>query len=115
MESDTRDPRVRLEIAYWIDCSVCGPDADPPAPRFTSEADLWHELLRPDERGWIRLDDGRILCPVHRRVAECDRNGNAMSAWIEHPLDDGLKWRFCLRCGSQFGQRISKFELRAES
>jgi hypothetical protein len=67
---------------------------------------MWQSLLHPDESGWIRLDDGRVLCPAHRRVAACDRDHHVMLPWHEHPLDDGLAWRYCKRCGGQFEQRI---------
>lgn len=106
MEPEPQDPRVMSETHYWIDCSVCGPAAEPPAPRFTSEAELWRQLLSPSEHGWVRRDDGRILCPAHRRVALCDEGDHEMTRWIEHPLDDELDWRFCRRCGAQFEQRI---------
>jgi len=105
VESESRDPRVRSETLYWIDCSACNAADGLRAPRFRSEEDLWHALLTAD-RGWIRLDDGRVLCPIHRRVAECDSNGHAVTLWAAHPLDANLAWRCCTRCGSLFEQRV---------
>ena len=102
---ESRDHRVRSETTFWIDCSACGPDAAPAPPRFRSENELWDALLHPDDDGWIRRDDGRILCPVHRRIAECDEHGHVLSSWTTHPLDDGLEWRSCSRCGAEFAQR----------
>jgi hypothetical protein len=96
---------VRTETRYWIDCTVCGPDADPPVPRFNSERELWQYLFGPDEWGWVRLDDGRILCPAHRRVDQCHRDGHTVSEWTEHPLYDDTEWRYCIRCGARFEQR----------
>ncbi len=101
-----RDPRVRSETTYWIECTICGPDADPPPPRYWSEDDLWASLLRWDDSGWTRRDDGRILCNVHRQLARCEAEGHLEMRWTEHPLDDEMDWRYCPRCGGQFEQRI---------
>jgi hypothetical protein len=110
---DEGDPRVRRETYCWIDCTICGPDREPAPPRFSSEIELWAHLLRPSIDGWIRLDDGRILCPSHRRVAECELDGHELTAWTEHPLDEELDWRYCLRCGAGFEQRIAIIQSRA--
>jgi hypothetical protein len=113
MSDEIGDPRIQSETFYWIECTVCGPDGEIAPPRFASEVELWSELLRPSRHGWIRLDDGRILCPNHRRVAECDLDGHQMTPWTEHPLDDELDWRFCRRCGARFEQRIAIPQSRA--
>jgi hypothetical protein len=63
-------------------------------------------LLSSWNDGWTRLDDGRILCPAHRRGSQCDVGGHELTPWTAHPLDDGLEWRYCLHCGSHFEQRI---------
>jgi hypothetical protein len=110
---DERDPRVQRESFFWIECTICGPDSEPTPPRFTSEIALWDRLMRPSIDDWIRLDDGRILCPIHRKIAECDLDGHEMTPWTEHPLDEDLDWRYCRRCGSQFEQRIAITQSRA--
>jgi len=104
---DDSDPRVHRETYVWIECTVCGPDSEDTSPRFASEVEMWDELLRPSLNGWIRLDDGRVLCPIHRGVAECDLDGHQMTPWTEHPLDDELDWRYCRRCGASFEQRLA--------
>jgi hypothetical protein len=95
MEPRVRDARVRTQTLYWVDCTVCGADGPVPAPRFTSEAELWKSLIAPDERGWVYRDDGRILCPHHRDVSECQIHGHQLTRWTRHPTDDDLTWRFC--------------------
>lgn len=107
MRNDNRDPRVRSKTRYWLDCTICGPDAEPTPPRFPSEAALWRNLLSPWNDGWVRLDDGRILCPAHRRSAHCDATGHELTPWTEHPADDGLEWRYCACCGGRFEQRTT--------
>jgi len=108
MGQDSGDPLVGRETVYWIDCSVCGPDDGATPPTFASETELWAALLRPDKNCWVRRDDGRVLCPLHRRVAACEELGHALLPWTEHPLDDELQWRFCRRCGSEFEQRSAR-------
>jgi hypothetical protein len=115
VSDDLEDPRVQAETLYWIGCTVCGPDGEIAPPRFTSEIEMWNELLRPSLDGWIRLDDGRILCSLHRRMAECDLDGHQMTPWTEHPLDDELDWRYCHRCGANFEQRTTAPARRAGS
>jgi hypothetical protein len=104
---DNSDPRIHCETYFWIECTICGPDSETAPPRFANEIELWNHLLQPSIDGWIRLDDGRILCPIHRRVAECELEGHQMKPWTEHPLDDELDWRYCRRCGAGFEQRTT--------
>ena len=99
-----RDPRIGVRTVYWIECTVCGPDGD--ALERASEGALWAELLGPCGEGWVRLDDGRILCPAHYRACRCQEHGHLVSPWTEHPLDDELEWRYCQRCGTRFEQRV---------
>lgn len=107
MSDARRDPRVRSQTTYWIDCTVCGSHADrPPPPRYASEAEMWHAMLDPGGSGWTRRDDGRVLCPTHADAAQCDENGHTMTPWTAHPLDERLKWRYCARCGADFAQQI---------
>jgi len=56
MHEKSADPRVRFETMYWIDCTVCGPDADPPPPRYSTEAELWTTLLGCQR---LRMDQAR--------------------------------------------------------
>lgn len=58
MSDEWRDPRVRSETSYWIDCTVCGPQTDPPPPKYASDAELWQALLNPDSSGWTRRTTG---------------------------------------------------------
>jgi hypothetical protein len=89
---------------YWIKCTVCGPDGD--TLERESEDALWAELLGLPDEGWVRLDDGRILCPAHYRASRCQKHGHVLVPWTGHPLDDQLEWRYCHRCGSRFEQRV---------
>jgi hypothetical protein len=73
MHEESADPRVRFETMYWIDCTVCGPDADPPPPRYSTEAGLWTTLLGASDSGWIKRDDGRILLARSLSVDMCGR------------------------------------------
>jgi hypothetical protein len=108
MDCVPADPRVVAELRHWVACTVCGAN-DPDAPRppmFATEDELWAWLYtHPEPSGWVRRDDGRILCPNHRGVADCDEHGHLAANWSAHPLDGDLEWRFCPRCGGKFQQR----------
>jgi hypothetical protein len=67
--------------------------------------EMWAVLEGPDY-DWTRRDDGRVLCRIHSRVADCDRDGHLDTRWRTHPIDDDLEWRYCERCGAAFEQRI---------
>ncbi len=74
-------------------------------PTFATLRELWADLLDYEQRGWVLRDDGRVLCPIHAQVAQCDERGHVVGPWTEHPLDDEIDWRYCQRCGSEFEQR----------
>ena len=114
MHNDGTDPRIRSATSYWIECTVCGPDAETKPPRFPTETALWVNFLSPWSDGWVRLDDGRILCPAHRRIARCDAEGHDLLPWTRHPLDDELEWRYCIHCGAGFEQRIVQSSERVD-
>jgi hypothetical protein len=91
---------------YWFECTACGPEAEPPPPRFNSPQQLWHDLFSSDYYGWSIQADGRVLCRPHSDAAQCEAGGHAVGVWSAHPLNRDHEWRFCLRCGGGFEQRI---------
>ena len=103
-----RHPQIHVGEAWRADCTVCGTDAYANViPAFASEREMWEALLSSHQYGWTRRDDGRILCRIHSAVADCDVHGHRKSSWTEHPLDDQLDWRYSIRCGGAFQQRIA--------
>jgi hypothetical protein len=105
MNAEYVHPNLEQATLWWLHCTLCGVQSYAGAvPRFASPEQLWRTMLN---RGWTRYDDGRVLCPGHSSVAECQRNGHRMSDWAPHPIEpDHIQWRFCLRCGAGFTQRV---------
>jgi hypothetical protein len=103
----SQHPQIHVQWGWRVACTVCGLDSyGDQVPSFASEHQMWDAILSPHSYAWTRRDDGRVLCRHHSAVADCDAHGHQSSPWTEHPLDDHLDWRFCLRCGGQFEQRI---------
>jgi hypothetical protein len=97
-------PQIHVATVWWLECTVCESDGyDGRRPQFRDEADMWDAML--GEYGWTRRDDGRVLCPHHSAVADCEAAGHTMLRWHEHPIGPKLDWRYCSRCGSAFEQR----------
>jgi hypothetical protein len=98
-------PNLDHQTLWSLHCTVCGLDCyNGSVPRFESTENLWRAMLA---RGWTRRDDGRVLCPIHTQVADCDRDGHVVTNWMPHPIEpNALEWRYCQRCGANFDQRV---------
>ena len=98
-------PNLEHRTLWWLHCTICGlASYNGSIPRFRSVEELWRVMLAND---WTRHDDGRVLCPLHSLVAECDRSGHRVTDWLPHPIEpDGIEWRYCDRCGARFDQRV---------
>jgi hypothetical protein len=108
MTSPASHPELKHATVWWLECTYCGLDAVGGKPLwFTTLEQLWEAMLDRSGHGWTRRDDGRVLCRHHSAVADCEISGHQICPWAEHPLDAGLEWRYCQRCGSSFEQRIT--------
>lgn len=68
---------------------------------------MW-ATLEGDDYWWTRRDDGRVLCRIHRRVADCDRDGHLIAPSHQHSIEPDLQWRYCRNCSAAFEQRIPR-------
>ncbi|MDT0262326.1 hypothetical protein [Jatrophihabitans lederbergiae] len=98
-------PNLEQRTLWSVRCTHCDLSSyHGNIPRFTSTKQLWTAMLA---RGWTRRDDGRVLCLLHTRVADCQELGHAMTDWTPHVVDPtALQWRYCQRCGANFAQRV---------
>jgi hypothetical protein len=104
----SQHPQINAQWAWTVACTVCDWDSYAgQVPSFGTEQQMWSAILSPHSYGWTRRDDGRVLCRHHSAVADCDADGHQTSPWTEHPLDADLDWRFCVRCGGEFEQRVA--------
>jgi hypothetical protein len=98
-------PNLDHRTLWWLRCTHCGLSSyQGNIPRFASTQQLWTAMLA---RGWTRRDDGRVLCLLHSRMADCQELGHLMTDWEPHAIEPrALEWCYCQRCGGNFAQRV---------
>jgi hypothetical protein len=97
-------PNLEQRTLWSLRCTHCGVSSyHGNIPRFPSIKQLWTAMLAC---GWTRRD-GRVLCLLHSRVADCQELGHQMTDWLPHAVDpEALEWRYCRRCGGDLAQRV---------